>query len=465
MKRISKRYRALGVVGVWLAMIAAWPPHGNAQDRREIRVERSGGSNDRYSVELRDADIRDVLRAISQERGINVVIGEGVTGKVTLSFQSVTLGDAMDAILKTGDWAKIEENGITRIVKSSIPDSSGDLVTRMLPVQYANAKDLQVGMKELLSKKGSATVDERTNTLIVRDVATSVEWIATLVKGLDSRTPQVMIEARIVEASTNFTRELGVQWGGSYTTQAGNRRTTFHGGAAKELSTDPAAEALTGGIGMSGGPFAVNLPASVGAGQGGALGVTFGNVADTVRLDLQLSALEDSGKGRILSTPRVLTLDNKEARISAGTEILIPTSTIVTAGSSTGGGSVNAPTGVQTIDAKLELAVTPHVTPNREIVMHVKADKKDPDYSREVEGIPPLNSRSAETHLLVNNGETIVIGGIFTTSTSVSENGVPWLSKIPVLGWLFKKRSTVESQNELLVFITPTIHDQDDQGR
>jgi type IV pilus assembly protein PilQ len=191
------------------------------------------------------------------------------------------------------------------------------------------------------------------------------------------------------------------------------------------------------------------------------LGVTFGNVADTVRLDLQLSALEDSGKGRILSTPRILTLDNKEARISSGTEILIPTSTIVTAGSNTGGGSVDTPTGVQTIDAKLELAVTPHVTPNREIVMHVKADKKDPDYSREVQGIPPLTSRSAETHLLVNNGETIVIGGIYTTSSSVSESGVPWLSKIPVLGWLFKKRSTVESQNELLVFITPTI--QDDQ--
>lgn len=461
MKRISKRYRALGIVGIWLAMIAAWPPHGNAQDRREIRVERSGGSSDRYSVELRDADIRDVLRAISQERGINMVIGEGVTGKVTLSFQSVTLGDAMDAILKTGDWAKIEESGITRIVKSSVQDGSGDLVTRMLPVQYANAKDLQVGMKELLSKKGSATVDERTNTLIVRDVATSVEWVAKLVKELDSRTPQVMIEARIVEASTNFTRELGVQWGGSYATQSGNRTTTFHGGAAKALSTDPAAEALTGGLGLSGGPFAVNLPAGVRAGQGGALGVTFGNVADTVRLDLQLSALEDSGKGRILSTPRILTLDNKEARISSGTEILIPTSTIVTAGSNTGGGSVDTPTGVQTIDAKLELAVTPHVTPNREIVMHVKADKKDPDYSREVQGIPPLTSRSAETHLLVNNGETIVIGGIYTTSSSVSESGVPWLSKIPVLGWLFKKRSTVESQNELLVFITPTI--QDDQ--
>ncbi|MEW6684089.1 MAG: type IV pilus secretin PilQ [Nitrospirota bacterium] len=455
MKTTGRWVRTFVFAAAGAAMIAAWAAQGDAQDRRDIRVERSAG--DRYSLELREADIRDVLRAISQERGINVVIGEGVTGKVTLSFQSVTLSDAMDAILKTGDWAKVEEGDITRIVKSQ--EGTGDLVTRMLPVQYANAKDLHEGVKDLLSKKGSATVDERTNTLIVRDVSASVEWITTLVRQLDSRTPQVLIEARIVEASTNFTREIGVQWGGAYTTQSGNRITTLHGGATKQLSTDTFAEPLTGGIGLSGGPFAVNLPAAVGPGRGGALGISFGNLADTVRLDLQLSALEDSGRGRILSTPRVLTLDNKEAKISAGTEILIPTTTIVTAGTDTGGGAAEAPTGVQTIDAKLELAVTPHMTPNREIVMHVKVDKKDPDYTREVQDIPPLNSRSAETHLLVKNGETVVIGGIVINSTSFAENGVPWLSKIPILGWFFKKQSTVESQNELLVFITPTIYE------
>lgn len=457
MKTLSQRHRLLVCAMVGAAMIATWVAQGDAQDRREIRVERSKG--DRYSVELRDADIRDVFRAISQERGINLVIGEGVTGKVTLSFQSVTLGDAMDAILKTGDWAKIEEGGITRIVKSSVQEGTGDLVTQMLPVQYANAKDLRDGIKDLLSKKGSATVDERTNTLIVRDVAASVEWITTLVTQLDSRTPQVMIEARIVEAATNFTREIGVQWGGTYTAQSGNRISTIHGGVTKQLSTDTFAQPLTRGIGLSGGPFAVNLPAAVGPGKGGALGISFGNIADTVRLDLQLSALEDMGKGRILSTPRILTLDNKEAKISAGTEILIPTTTIVTAGTNTGGGSAQAPTGVQRIDAKLELAVTPHVTPNREIVLKVRADKKDPDYARQVQNIPPLNSRSAETHLLVKNGETVVIGGIVISSSSSSENGVPWLSKIPIVGWFFKKQSRVENQNELLVFITPTIHE------
>lgn len=454
MKTRTDGYRAF----VAALAIAVWVAPGAAQENRPVSVERSPGGSDRYSLEFRDADIRDVLRAISQERRVNVVIGEGVSGRVTLSFQNVTLADAMDAILKTGDWAKVEEGNIIRIVKST-DAGAGDLITRMVPIRYAKADDLQKGVKELLTKKGSVTVDARTNTLIVRDVATNVDWIEDLVKQLDSRTPQVMIEARIVEASTNFTRELGVQWGGMYTTQSGNRLTTIHGGAIKELSTDTFAKAPTGGIGLSGGPFAVNLPAAVGPGSGGMLGVTFGNVADTVRLDLQLSALEDAGKVRILSTPRILTLDNKEATISAGTEILIPTTTIVTAGTTTGGGSVNAPTGVQTINAKLELAVTPHVTPSREIVLHVKADKKDPDFTREVQDIPPLTSRTAETHLLVKDKETIVIGGIFTQSSSFEENGVPWLSKIPVLGWFFKKQARVESQNELLVFITPTIYE------
>lgn len=451
--------KTLWIVGILaLAVIAESPCSLAADTRGDFALQRMPGSAERFSMEFREAEVRDVLRAIGQERGINLAIGEDVTGKLTLSFQQVTLAEGMDAILKMAGLVKVEEGPITRIMKSAADAGDGQLITRMLPIQYANAKELGDGIKGLLTKKGSLTVDVRTNTLIVRDGVASVEWISQTVRQLDSRTPQVMIEARIVEATTNFARELGVQWGGMSTTQSGNRLTTVHGGATKAKSTDTFASALTGGIGLSGGPFAVNLPANVGPGRGGALGISFGNLADTVRLDLQLSALEDAGKGKILSTPRILTLDNKEARISSGTEILIPTTTIVTAGANTGGGSANATTGVQTINAKLELSVTPHVTPNQEIVMHVRADKKDPDYTREVKGIPPLTTRTAETDLLVKDGETIVIGGIYTKTMSSSENGVPWLSKIPILGWFFKHRSTIENQSELLVFITPTIH-------
>jgi type IV pilus assembly protein PilQ len=205
----------------------------------------------------------------------------------------------------------------------------------------------------------------------------------------------------------------------------------------------------------------VNLPANVGRGAGGALGLAIGNVSNTRLLDIQLSALEDTGKARILSNPRVLTLDNKEAKISSGTEILIPTTSIVATSvsptaSSASGLSTN--TGVTVIDAKLELTVTPHVTPDQQILMHIRTDKKDPDFTRQVQNIPPLTTRTAETDLLVKDKETIVIGGIYTRSESNGEQGVPWLSKIPILGWLFKKQTKIENQNELMIFITPTIY-------
>jgi type IV pilus assembly protein PilQ len=313
------------------------------------------------------------------------------------------------------------------------------MVIRIIPINFASVKETSDTVKGLLSKKGSLSVDARTNTLLVRDVPDNVARIAEIIKQLDSKTPQVMIEARIVEVNTNFTRALGVQWGG-------RRQATTSSGT----SVVSGLSSLTGGTGLSGDGLVVNLPAAVGSGVGGALGFTFGNVANTFDLDLQLSALEISGRAKILSNPRIVTLDNKEAKISTGTEILIPTTTIVSGGSTT--------SGVTTINAKLELAVTPHVTGDGQILMHVKTDKKDPDFSRTVQNIPPLTTRSAETDLLVKDGETVVIGGIYTRNEGATVSGVPWFNRIPILGWLFKKQIKVDNQTELLIFITPTIY-------
>ncbi len=412
----------------------------------------------RYSLEFRDADLKDVLRALAQENGFNIIIGEEVAGRLTLSFKNVSLMEALDAILRINNLEKRDESGIIRVIKSPFPEGEGDLVTKIIPISFASAKESSETLKGILSKKGSISVDSRTNSIIVRDIPGNIEKISEIIRGLDSKTPQVLIEARIVEVNTNFTRELGVQWGGnlSQSTSAGTFQAT---GAASGSTTSTA---LTGGVGSSGNNFIVNLPANVGSGSGGALGLLFGNISNTFQLDLQLSAMEDRGHGKILSNPKVLTLNNKEAKISSGTEILIPTSTIVgttTTGGTTGTtGTTGATTGVTTINAKLELTVTPHVTPDNQIVMHVKTDKKDPDFSNLVQNIPPLSTRTAETDLLVEDGETIVIGGIFTRSESSSKAGVPWLSNIPLLGWFFKKETKVENQNELLIFITPTIH-------
>jgi type IV pilus assembly protein PilQ len=442
---------------IWAAL--GLPAVGAETQEGRISLHRSPVNGDRFSMEFRDADVKDVLRAIGQERRLNLVVRDDISGKLTLSFQQVTLAEAFEAILKMENLVKVQEGAITRVIPSPFTDGEGQLVTKMVAIQFATAKELSEPIKGLLSKKGSLSADARTNTLIVRDVPESVERIAEIIKQLDSKTPQVMIEARIVEANTNFSREFGIQWGGLRTTQSGNLLTTIHGGATKQKSTDTFADALTGGIGLSGGPFAVNLPASVGEGRGGAFAISFGNLANTLGLDFQLSALEDRGQIKILSSPRILTLSNKEAKISSGTEIFVPNTTIVTGVSGgAGGGGGSTTSGVTTINAKLELTVTPHVTSDGQILLHVKTDKRDPDYTRSVQNLPPLNTRSSETDLLVQDGATIVIGGIYTKNESVAQNGLPWLSKIPVIGWLFKKQVTVDNQTELLVFITTTIY-------
>ncbi|MBI1823865.1 MAG: type IV pilus secretin PilQ [Nitrospirae bacterium] len=425
--------------------------------RSAISVKRNASS---FSLEFRNAELKDVLRALGQENHLNIIISDDVDGKLTLSFRDVTFEEALEAILKINNLTSFREGDIIRVMKSPFGEGEADLATRIIPIHFANAKETQDSVKGLLTKKGSLTVDTRTNALVVRDYTWNMAKIMEIVRQLDGKTPQVMIEARIVEVNSNFTRELGVQWGGkAYDAGAsGSMRVT--GATGNPVGSGGTPGILTGGTGLSGNSLAVNLPAAVGVGSGGALGFTFGNIGSTLQLDLQLSAMEDTGKGKILSNPRILTLNNKEAKISNGTEILIPTTSILSTASSPGTTSAgaSATTGVTVINAKLELTVTPHITPDNQILIHVKTDKKDPDFNRQIQNIPPLTTRTAETDLLVGDKETVVIGGIYTRNESQGEKGVPWLSKIPILGWLFKKETKTDIQNELLIFLTPTVY-------
>ena len=219
-----------------------------------------------FTMEFRDAEIKDVLRAIGQEHRLNIVVSDDVSGKVTLSFQKVTLQEAMDAILRVQNLIAFRDGEIIRVVKSPFVEGEELLVTRMIPINFASAKEASETVKGLLSKKGSLSTDTRTNTLLVRDVPDNIERIAEIIKQLDSKTPQVMIEARIVEVNTNFSRGLGVQWGG-------RRQATTSSGT----SVVSGLSSLTGGTGLSGEGLVVNLPAAVRSGVGGALGFTFGN--------------------------------------------------------------------------------------------------------------------------------------------------------------------------------------------
>jgi len=393
------------------------------------------------SIELRDVDLSDVLRALGQEHGINIIVDEKVTGKVTVSLRNVPLWDAIDSILKGKGYVYIKDGNVVSVISSGADE---DLMTYTATVKYANAKDLEPVIIKVLSKRGAIASDLKSNMIVIRDIPTAIERVTQLLKQVDVKTKQIMIEAKIVEVSTNASQELGIQWGAQYA----RGDYLVHGGGTKASSTATTATALTGGIGVGGNPFSVNLPATVGtSGLGSAIGIAV--VSSRFALDLQLSALESQGNAKTLSSPKVMVLDNQEAYIKSGIGILISTST-TTAGTTT-------TASVTEKEALLQLKVTPRVINDDQISLKILTSRDSFDFSRSVLGIPPKNTRETQTNLIVKNGETIVIGGIYIEEGSDSETGVPLLSKIPLLGWLFKKEIKKNDKTELLIFITPRI--------
>jgi type IV pilus assembly protein PilQ len=280
------------------------------------------------------------------------------------------------------------------------------------------------------SDRGTVSVDTRTNTLIIRDVARMHEEYEKVIKELDEPTRQVSIEAKLVEVGKNFTQELGIQWGFTYTPTP-----------QSEIS----GTGLAAGDGFfTGNPLVINLPAAVQAGSGGALG--FGYIsADNLRaLDIQLSAMESSGEGKIVSNPKIITLDNQEASIQQGQKI--PYQTVSAEGTQT-----------QFVNATLELNVTPHVTPHGTIVMEIETKNNQADFAQEVQGVPTIDTNEAQSQVLIKDGDTLVMGGIFRTRMSDSISTLPFLGRIPILRWLFTKNNNQEEISELLIFITPRI--------
>jgi type IV pilus assembly protein PilQ len=292
--------------------------------------------------------------------------------------------------------------------------------------------------------------------LIVRDIAGNVSRIEELVRLLDTQTPEVLIEARIVEATSNYVRQVGIQWGGdtTFSEATGNptglafpSRVTAAGGATDGSTPTAGLSPFTNSV--SNPNFAVNLPAAVGTGSGGALGIALGSIDNNFNLNLRLSAAETSGLVRIVSSPRILTLNNKEARINQGT--LIPFSQV-------------SAQGVQTTfqEAKLQLLVKPHVTADGSVAMHMKVNRDEPNFNQTAaNGAPTILKREAETDLLVMDGHTAVIGGIYTRNTGRSVAQVPFFGDIPILGVLFQSRTANDTRNELVVFITPRIVNRD----
>ena len=426
-----------------------------------VEISKAGAP---FSMEFRDADIRDVLRAVGQAADMNLIVSDTVNGQVSLSLKDVDIWAAMEAILKSKGLTYVRDANMVRVVAVS-EARDNDMETRVFPLGNASSQDVLPVVEKIKSDRAKISVDGRMNAIVVKDLSLNLDQMARLLRDLDVHIPQVLIEAKIVEVSRNYARELGVQWGGQHTGTSGRGTTVVTGGttgvggtAGGTAASIPAVGGSTffpqtGDIGRSGSGFVVNLPAAVGPGSGGALGISFGKLGGNLSLDLQLSAMQTTGNGKILSSPKVLTVNNKEAKISSGTDIPVR----IVSATSVGGPGSTTTAGVQTISATLALSAIPTIMSDNRIAMVLKVDKSEPDFSRQVDGIPTVTRRSADTHLVVNDGETVVLGGIITKSESQSESGVPFLSDIPVIGWLFKKKSKQENETELMIFITPTI--------
>jgi type IV pilus assembly protein PilQ len=392
----------------------------------------------KISLNFKDADLKDVFRIFHEISGYNIVLDPSVSGNVTIVLESVPEDQALDIILKNNGLDKIFENNVIRIASTQklsqeaaarkqlqeAKELEENPVTFTRSLSYAKAKDVVPIVKRIMSKRGDVIMDDRTNTLVISDIAAKREPINRLIDSLDEQTPQVSIEARIVETDREFERDLGITWGA-------NARWDPALGTQTGLQFPHTADVS----------YDVTLPAKASAGS---LGVNFGNVLNSFTLQAKLDAFELNGDVKILSAPRVATQNNQTAIIEQGTQIPVVNTTAT---------EIN----VEFISASLRLEVTPQITKEGTVIMMVKVDNSSPDFVNRVGDVPPIITERAQTQILVEDGGTAVIGGIFTIRDSVSETGVPGLKRIPGLGWLFKNKSMNRKNTELLIFITPRI--------
>lgn len=432
------------LVGVWLVCglaLSAQVPSALTTPAGQPR-QYTGAPAD---FDFQGADLRMVLRSFAELGGLNLVIDPSVSGTIDIKLTRVPWDQALDVILKTSKLGYIVEGSVIRIVPMSVMTSEEETRQKLIDAQapsavtvrtfalnYAHAADLEPLLKSaILSKHGDTQFDARTNTLIVRDLPEYLEAASGLIATLDRAEPQVEIEARVVQTNRDSARALGVQWGGS-------------GRVAPELgNTTGLSFPNTGAVSgrAAGDGTAVNLPVP---GAPSAVGLALGSITGALNLDVALTALERSGNGRILSTPRVTTQNNKQAEMTQGVQIPIQT-------------VQNNTVTVTFKDAALKLLVTPRITAANTVIMDVELENATPDFSRVVNNIPPIDTQRAKTSVQVSDGATTVIGGIYVSREQSTQDRTPVFHRLPLLGWLFKRDQTQDETRELLIFITPRI--------
>lgn len=397
------------------------------------------------TLSLQGADVKDVLRSFAQISGLNVVVQPGVTGSVTIEFTDVPWDQALDQILKINGLDYQLEGSIMRVAPVALLREEAEekarleqaktlsipLKTIMRRISYATAADIAGilgggGAGSIMSDRGSALVDTRTNTLIIKELPSHIDTVIAVIENLDIPEPQVMIEARIIETTKRFSKTLGIQLG-------------FDAVASAERGNTTGLQFPNNGTAAGG----VNL---LTGGQNGFLGLTLGNVLNTFNLDAALAAAESEGLINILSAPRITTLNNEQASIQSGLQIPIQT-------------IANNTVSVQFVNATLRLDVTPHVTAEGTVLMDIDIQKREPQLAFAVVGASnaPISTKDASTRVIVRDGGTTVIGGIYKVTSDQGEDRVPGLSNVPILKHLFKNKRRNDENEELLIFITPRV--------
>jgi type IV pilus assembly protein PilQ len=390
------------------------------------------------SLDLKDADIKDVFRTISQLTGLNIVIDPEVRGTVTVQLENVPWDQALDLILKQNGLGYVLENNIMRIATTAkLQTEESDRArlaearqaaeptrTVIKKLSYARAQEITPTLKSIMSRRGDIVVDARTNTLIIREIPTFLPAVLQLIENLDTSTPQVMIESRIVETTKTLGRSLGINWGFNGVADVA------HGNTTNLVFPNN----VDGGfrVGLENGPV-------IGA-------IRLGNILDTFNLDISLTAAENQGLLKIISSPKLAALTNTAALIQSGVQIPVQT-------------TVNNTTTVIYVDATLRLEVTPQITAEGTILLNVNVQKREPAVALNLalgQNVP-LTIREYRGQVLVRDGGTTVIGGIFQINDQDQNNMIPGLWKIPILGNLFRNKTRTEKHDELLIFITPRI--------
>lgn len=423
---------------------AATPTHsiGSAVTRPAY-----GGA--KLSLNFQDIEVRSVLQLIADFTGLNLVASDTVQGSITLRLQHVPWDQALDLVLKTKGLDKRQVGDVLLVApademaarerqelesQKQLQDLA-PLRRELLQVNYAKAADIAklfhsvTGVEDRAGERGSITVDERTNNIIAYQTQERLDELRRIVGQLDVAVRQVMIEARIVEANLDYNKSLGVRWGGSLNKRGNWQASGVPGGGSSSVVGAPDSSA----------PF-VDLGAVANTS-----GIGIAYITDNVLLDLELSAMEKTGNGEIVSRPRVVTSDKETARILKGTEIPYQEA------------SSSGATSVSFREASLSLEVTPQITPDNRIIMEVKVTKDEPDYLNKVQDVPPIKKNEVNAKVLVRDGETIVIGGVFSNTQSKVVDKVPFLGDVPYLGRLFRRDVVSEKKSELLVFLTPRI--------